>query len=252
MIHSLALLFKSKLAVAVLGTVLIVGAGTSAALAANGAQMPFVSNGHLSSAASSGNGSSDNTSHHDGQQAEGAISSVDSGHSSFVLTPEQGSAVTVVVNAQTEFEGGLHSFADLKVGLHAEAKGSFQSDGSLLATKVEGQNDGNDNGDQNANENELTGTIGSINTANSTFVLQVSGGTTKTVQVSKSTEFDGGVNSFSDLKTGMTVEVKGNLQSDGTLAATRVHREDDGSGGSGSSGSGSSGSGSGGHGDGDG
>src|SRR5262249_44426791 len=118
----------------------------------------------------------------DGQQVEGAVSSVDSGHSSFVVKPEQGASVTVVVNGQTEFEEGLSGFSALKVGLHVEAKGTIQSDGSLLASRVEGQdNDANDNSgqDNDQNENELRGTVGSIDAGNSSFVLKLSGATTK-------------------------------------------------------------------------
>jgi len=137
--------------------------------------------------------------------------------------------------------------------MDVEAKGTRQADGSLLATKVEGQNENaneNEAQDENANENEseLKGTIGSIDAGHSTFVLQVAGNATRTVVVSPQTVFDDGLSKFSDLKTGMSVEVKGNLQSNGTLAATRIKSEDassgSGSSGSGSSGSGSSGSGS--------
>lgn len=247
MFGKLGLLLKGKLAVAVLGTVLVAGAGTTVALAATGTpiQLPLVSQGQSQQHNDhSNNGTAQESSHNDGQQAEGTVSSIDAGHSSFVLTPEHGAAVTVVVNSQTEFEEGLRTFADLKVGLHVEAKGVRQTDSSLLATKVEGQNaNENDDQDQDANENELKGTIGNINVATSTFVLQIAGGGTKTVEVSTKTEFDGGFNGFADLKTGMSVEVRGNLQANGILAATRVHREDAGSSNdhSGDSSSGSSG-----------
>ena len=248
MLGKLTLLLKSKLAVAALGTVLVAGGGATVALAASGTQLPFVSQAQSqaqqASDTSDDHSNAQGNSQNDGQQVEGAIKSIDAGHSSFVLTPAQGAAVTVVVNAQTVFEEGLGGFSDLKVGLQVEAKGTQQTDGSLLATKIEGQNENaNENEAQDENENELKGTIGSINAANSTFVLQLAGGATKTVQVSAQTEFDGGFHSFADLKAGMSVEVRGNLQADGTLAATRVHSEDansgDDHGGSGSGGSGS-------------
>src|SRR5262249_55566557 len=100
------------------------------------------------------------------------------------------------------------------------------------------KNDDQADSDNEANENELNGTVSSINAANSTFVLQVAGGGTKTVTVSPQTVFDGGPQRFSDLRAGMSVEVKGNLQSNGTLAALRIHGEDDAVGGRGSGGSG--------------
>ncbi len=135
---------------------------------------------------------------------------------------------------------------------------------------------GNDQGashDDGQDEQQAEGTIKSLDADNSSFVLQLSNGTTKTVTVSARTIFDGGLSTFADLKAGLFVEVRGNLQANGTLAATRVHGEDDdanddhgganepgddhggnsGSGGSGDSGSGgNSGSGRGGHDDGSG
>ncbi len=255
MLGKLILLLKSKLALAVVGTVLVAGGGATVALASTGAHVPLVAQAQTSQSidndASDDHGGAQKNDGN-GQQVEGSISSIDAGHTSFMVTPAQGTAVTVVVNAQTVFEEGLQNFAGLKVGMDVEAKGTRQADGSLLATKVEGQNenaneneaqDENENEAQDENENELKGTIGSIDAGHSTFVLQVAGNATKTVVVSPQTVFDGGLNKFSDLKTGMSVEVKGNLQSDGTLAATRIKSEDassgDEHGGSGSGGSGS-------------
>ncbi len=256
MLGKLAFLFKGKAAVAILGTLLLAGGGTTAVLAANGAQvqLPLIGQSqlqeHHGNDASDDHGNNQGNNHNGGQQVEGTISSIDAGHSSFVVKPGQGATVTVVVNAQTVFEEGLNGFGSLKVGLHVEAKGALQSDGSLLASKVEGQND-NDNQANDQNETELRGTIGSINAGNSSFVLKLSNGTTKTVIVSAQTVFDGGFHSAADLKAGVFVEVKGNLQPDGRVAATRVHHEDsssgnDSSGGDDHSGSGGTGSG---HGD---
>jgi hypothetical protein len=278
MVGKLAFMLKSKLAMAVVGTMLVAGGGTTAAMAANGAhlQLPLVSQAtsqthHDNDTAGKDDnqGSQNNqqgTNHDGGQQAEGTISSIDASHSAFVLTPEHGSTVTVEVNGQTVFDEGLSAFSSLKVGLHVEVKGTLQSDDSLLATKVEGQSEAADdnqgqNDDQDKNERELMGTVVSVDTGKASFVLTLSDGTTKTVTVSTKTEFDGGFHSLSDIKAGALVQVAGNLQSDGTVAATIVHREDDSSsdgtggssgtgGGSGSgsgsdSGSGNSGSGSG-------
>lgn len=252
MLGKLMLLLKSKLAVAALGAVLVAGGGVTIAMAATGAHVPLVSQAQSqaqqTSDASDDHGNAQGNSQNDSQQVEGSISSIDAGHSSFVVTPAESTAVTVVVNAQTVFEEGLQNFAGLKVGMDVEAKGTRQADGSLLATEVEGQN-ANENEAQDENESELKGTIGSIDAANSTFVLQLASGATKTVQVSAQTEFDGGLSKFSDLKSGLSVEVRGNLQSDGTLAATRLQSEDASSGdehggaGSGGSGSGSDGGG---------
>jgi Domain of unknown function (DUF5666) len=239
MLGKLALLLKGKAAVAILGTLLLAGGGTTAVLAANGAQiqLPLIGQSqlqeHHGNDANDDHGNNQGNNHNGGQQVEGTVSSIDAGHSNFVVKPGQGAAVTVVVNAQTVFEEGLNGFGSLKVGLHIEAKGALQSDGSLLATKVEGQNDDandNDNQADDQNETELRGTIGSTNAGNSSFVLKLSNGTTKTVIVSAQTVFDGGFHSAADLKAGVFVEVKGNLQSDGSVAAIRVHHEDSSSG----------------------
>lgn len=57
---------------------------------------------------------------------------------SFALTPESGSsAQTFTVDDKTEFEDGISQFADLKTGMLVEVDAVTQSDGSLLATKVE-------------------------------------------------------------------------------------------------------------------
>jgi hypothetical protein len=248
MISRLTLLLKGKVLLAIVGALLVAGGGTTIAVAATGAKLsiPLVSQAsssvHQDDSTSSTSTALDsqNSSHHDGQQAEGKVSSINSGHSSFTLTPEHGSVVTVVVNAHTEFEGGLRDFTGLKVGLDVEVTGTPRTDGSILATKVEGQ-DENANEKENNDQDELTGTIMSLDAANSSFVLKLAAGTTKTIEVSASTEFDGDgdFQRFSDLKVGQAVQVEGNLQSNGTLAATKVHREDNVSGGDSGSGSGS-------------
>ena len=57
---------------------------------------------------------------------------------SFDLTPESGSSArTFTVNDKTVFEDGISQFADLKTGMLVEVDAITQSDGSLLATKVE-------------------------------------------------------------------------------------------------------------------
>jgi len=57
---------------------------------------------------------------------------------SFDLTPESGSsAQAFTVDANTKFEDGISQFADLKTGMLVEVDALTQTDGSLLATKVE-------------------------------------------------------------------------------------------------------------------
>jgi uncharacterized protein DUF4382/uncharacterized protein DUF5666 len=57
---------------------------------------------------------------------------------SFVLTPESGSsAQTFMVGDKTEFDDGISQFSDLKTGMLVEVGAITESDGSLLATRVE-------------------------------------------------------------------------------------------------------------------
>jgi hypothetical protein len=260
MISRVALLLKGKVLLAIVGTVIVAGGGTTIAVAATGAKVaiPLVSQASSSSghetdstaAAVTGSEGHDSSSRHDGQQAEGTVSKIDSSNSSFTLAPEHGAVLIVLVNAHTEFEEGLRDFSGLTVGLQIEVTGTQQTDGSLLATKVEAQDENaNENENNEQDENKLNGTVMSIDAADSSFVLQLSDGTTKTIEVSSKTEFDGDgdFQAFSDLKVGVTVEVEGNLQSNGSIMATKVHREDNVSGnGSGSGSGGSDGGGTGG------
>jgi hypothetical protein len=158
---------------------------------------------------------------------KGTVDSIDSANTSFDLTLADGSTRQVITDAQTEFEGSLHRFADLANGQRVEVKGTAQSDNSILASSVEAENeDENDNdeaNENNAQEAEGTGTVLSV--AVSSFVLKLSASSV-TVTVSSATGFDGGLRSLADLKAGMRVEVKGQKQSNGSIAATRVHGED--------------------------
>lgn len=194
--------------------------------------------GNDRSGSASGNG-------RDAAELKGTVGTIDSARTSFALQFSDGTSKTVTVSAQTEFEGSLHSFADLTKGERVEVKGTPQTDGAFAASSVEGENENDDQNDD-ANEIELKGTITSLDSAHTSFILTLADKTTKTIHTTKQTEFDGGFQGFTDLKTGITVEVRGTDQSDGTLLASRVHREDDGSNdSSGSDGHDGSGSGSG-------
>jgi hypothetical protein len=84
--------------------------------------------------------------------------------------------------------------------------------------------------DQGENQHAVQGTITSVDTANSSFVVTQCNGTTTTVEVSAKTTFDQSVRSFADLKVGLFVDVEGTLQSNGSLTASGVHVEENGSG----------------------
>lgn len=162
MLGKLALLLKGKLAAAVLGTVLLAGGGTTAVLAANGTQLqlPLVSQAasqehqgndafddHGSDQGSSRNDDANEAQDNDQHENElsGTVASINPSSSSFVLKQSSGATKTVVVSAKTVFDGGLQGLSDLKVGQLLEVKGNLQSDGTLAATRVHGEdNDATD------------------------------------------------------------------------------------------------------------
>lgn len=167
MFSKVVLLLKNKIAIAVAGAILVALVGSTAALAATGTPLPLISQGHPQQTQHQGNGaandqgkSQDDDKNDTGHQAAGAISSIDAGHNSFVVADEHGKDVTIAVNAQTMFVDGLHSFADLKVGMRVEVKGNLQADGTLTATRIEGENNtsGDDHGDANTSDGSSNNT----------------------------------------------------------------------------------------------
>ena len=250
MLDKLGLIIKSKIALAAIGATLVAGGGATVAAAATGAHVPLIGQTQSSGAGQGHDANDDHGNDANKNQnefeAKGNVASVNTGASSFVLTLSDKSTVTVTTSDKTVFDGGLTKLADLKTDASIEVKGAKQSDGSVAASRVHGE-DAADNENENENEFETTGTVTSIDTTNTSFVLKLSDGSSLTVTTSAKTEFngDGPFHSLADLKTGMTVEVRGAKQSDGSVSASPVKNETEGdnSGSGDSSGSGSSGSG---------
>lgn len=240
MFGKLTALFKNKLAIAIVGAALIASGGATAALAGTNHFMGLGTTAHAADgtpAAGALSASTDTDADQD--EVRGSVVSTDASSLTFVLHVADGSDVSISTTASTEFEGTLHQFSDLKVGLQVHVKGSQQSNGSIAASSVDSEAEDNDQHDDDQ-QPEMTGTINSVDTAHLSFVLTPDGGgASKTIVVSAHTEFDGGFSGFSDLKAGLRVEVEGSAQSDGSLAATRVHREDSGGDSGDTSGSGS-------------
>lgn len=153
-------------------------------------------------------------------QLEGAIVSIDAAHKSFVVR-----ATTVNVRPETIIRHGhtVLTFADLVVGAQVHVKGP--ADGTAVAAreiKVQ-REDGEDGNDPDGGEAEgvvsgLAGTCPAI-----TFTV----GTLK-VSASATTIFRHG--GCLAVVNGAQVEVKGAVQSDGSLAASRIsagHEGDD-------------------------
>lgn len=168
MAGKLALLLKSKLAVAIFGAVLIASAGSAAALAASGGaiQTPFTaptSSQHGDGQHHDGQRNDQGNNENDNNEAEGKITSLDAGNSSFALTDEHGASVTVTVNAQTVFDGNIKSVADLKTGMFVEVEGNAPSNGTLTATRVHGEDESadDDHNDDHGDDHGASGTSGS-------------------------------------------------------------------------------------------
>ena len=245
MLSKLALLVQSKIAVAVLGAVVIGGGGTAVAVAATGGHVPFISAATSSHDATETPKAGDNDSEHAHSEGiEGVLKGYDASAATISVQGEHDTKpTTIAVNSATKVNGShANTLADLtkNIGSKVEVEATKQADGSLLALKVTVQGDGEGGGDANQ-ANQLAGKVKSVDTANNSFQLQLADGSAKTVTVSAKTAFEGGLKDLASLTTGMTISVKGAAQADGTFAATSVQSETEGdTSGSGSSGSGSS------------
>jgi uncharacterized membrane protein YgcG len=162
----------------------------------------------------------------EGQRDEfkGTVGLIHIANDSFDLKFADGSTRLVTTDAQTEFEETLRHFVDLATGQRVEVKGAVLADTSILAASVEGEDEDEDN-ENNEDAHEIEGTGPVLTVGNNSFVMQLSQRQV-TVIVSPATDFDGGLHSLADLKVGMQVEIRGTLQSNGAIAASRVHGED--------------------------
>jgi cytochrome c-type biogenesis protein CcmE len=144
--------------------------------------------------------------------ASGSLAGSCAGHNlSFMV-----GTTKVTTNASTQFHAA--SCQQLKAGNHVELKGTRQTDGSVLATSVQG--DGEDQKPEDHNV-ELKGAIatGSIAGACASHSLSFKVGTTM-VKTNAATRFKD--TACASLRAGDSVEVKGTRQTDGSVLATSV------------------------------
>jgi hypothetical protein len=151
-------------------------------------------------------------------EVEGTVASING--TSFVLMTRSG-PVTIQTNPATLFRshGSPVTFGDLTTGEEVEVKGARQADGSVLASRVDIEEE-----DEEGVERE--GTVASI--SGTSFVLMTGSGPV-TVQTNSATRFrrHGDPASFADIHVGGEVEAEGALQADGSLLASRVSIEGD-------------------------
>ena len=120
---------------------------------------------------------------------------------------------TVRADALTSFKPACVALA---AGAEVEVEGLLQADGVLAATSVEVEED--------AVEGNVSALIGgTCDAKNLDFTVTPRNGPVRTVKTSAATRFD---ESCSKIVAGAKVEVKGTLQADGSILASRVDVED--------------------------
>jgi Domain of unknown function (DUF5666) len=129
----------------------------------------------------------------------------------------------VLTTASTLFKDGslTRTFADLRVGMRVEAKGTSSGD-TITATQVEIE----DENENEPDEAEIEGVVSELSGSAASFQFKIG---SRVVKGDANTVFVGESNtpaSFADLKNGVDVEVKGTQQA-GFVQAARIHLEDD-------------------------
>lgn len=122
---------------------------------------------------------------------------------------------TVRTSSGTEVKrrGDVQTLAELKVGQSLHVVGNRQSDGSLVARKIEIDDDAT------GGEFEIEGALGGLKGSCPSVQFGVNG---FPVTTSSATVFEGGA--CASLKSGDKVTVKGLKQADGSVAATSVKK----------------------------
>jgi hypothetical protein len=158
---------------------------------------------------------------------------------SFVLKNSRG-MVTVQTDPATVFRmrGFPAGFGDLKAGQRVQVEGALAPGGSLNAKKVGIEDEQEDERTPTATPTgtitpptatrtprpegvELEGTVGAVN--GTSFMLMTRSGSV-TIQTDSTTQLrkEDAPATFTDIKTGVKVEVEGTRQNDGSVLASRV------------------------------
>lgn len=155
---------------------------------------------------------------HPGEEIEGRVQTVDAGAGSLTILDQRLGTVTVTTSSTTSIRHGalVLTLAQITPGMEVHVKGVLQGDGTYLASEILVQ-------DLAAGGTDATGTILSVDSGASTFVLHTSAGDV-TVATNDSTIFRkrGKAAAFTDLAAGARVEVKGTVQGDGSILAQEV------------------------------
>jgi hypothetical protein len=156
---------------------------------------------------------------HPGAEIEGRVQSVDTGAGTLTVADQRLGAVTITTNDTKSIRHGALAItlAQITAGMEVHVKATLQGDGTYLATEILVQDLNNGGSEQ------INGTIASVDSGTSSFVVQVMGAST-TVATNGATIFEknGKAAAFPDLAAGMRVTVRGTLQGDGSILAALV------------------------------
>lgn len=257
MLTKVLALLNSKVALAVVGALVISGGGAAAVATAATGHVPIL--GTTVGQASSHTSTSTSAevaaeTHAHSQTFVGVLKSYDATAHTISVQPRQGNPVTITVDAQTKVNG-VHAtqLSDLTkdVGHNVEVEATKAANGTLTAWKVtvqgtpatagadnspdkgsQGSSDANQQSQDhstgdNSQHSEQRNVSGKVTAVTGTsFTMQSDSGSV-TVTVSAQTRFTGIVNTLTSIKVGMSVSVTGTSTSSSTIAATVVTVEPD-------------------------
>ena len=159
---------------------------------------------------------------HAGEEIEGLVQAVDAGAGTMTVLDQRLGAARIVTDGDTLVRRGdsVIALSAVALGNRVHVKALSQDDGTFLATEVLLQND------QVGGMREVSGTVASVDPGARTVVVDA-GGTSIAVSTDAQTDYKkrGGPASFTDVVVGAAVEVKGILQSDGSVLARKVRIE---------------------------
>jgi hypothetical protein len=129
-----------------------------------------------------------------------------------------GTFVTTTTATEVQRRGDVQTLAALAIGQTVHAVGTRQSDGSIVARKLQIKED------ETGGAFVIEGSIGGLKGACPTISFVVNGYSIVTT-LSDTVFYPNAVTTCSDLKSGTKVEVEGTHQADGSVKATTVTRK---------------------------
>jgi len=124
--------------------------------------------------------------------------------------------VAITTTSSTEYEDG--TVGDLANDVRVEVEGTIDADGVLVADEIEFRN---------VEDTRLEAVVDSVDAnANQLVMLGITVVVTNLTQLEDDSDLDVRSFSLADLSAGDFVEVRGQLEADGSVSATRLERDD--------------------------